>query len=129
MSANFINVDLEIESPEPLDHICCELIEAGAFKLYNGESKGGFLASFEVEDGRSGSDPNSIITTFCDMLSCLDERSLKTWHDAHRKTFDLGYEADNTIGSFHSDLKNQVLRRVAELGIDVRLTLYPKSPS
>ena len=64
MSAKFINVDLEIESPESLDHVCCELIEAGAFKLYNGKTKGGFLATFEVEDGRSGSDPNSIITTF-----------------------------------------------------------------
>jgi hypothetical protein len=127
MSAKFINVDLEIESPESLDHVCCELIEAGAFKLYNGKTKGGFLATFEVEDGRSGSDPNSIITTFCDMLECLDERSLKTWSAAHRKTLDIGYETDDAAGSFHSDLKSEVLSQVAELGIDIRLTLYPNS--
>ncbi len=61
------------------------------------------------------------------MLDGLDERAKITWARAHRRAFDIGYETDDSAGSFHSDLKSDVLTRVAELGADVRLTLYPRS--
>ena len=128
MAAKFLNVDLEVEAPESLDHICCELLEAGAFKLYNGETKGGFLATFEIEDGKSGCDPNSIITSFLGAIGSFDDRAKATWNRSHRRIFDIGYEADSEDGSFHSDLKNDVLKKISELGAEIRITLYPRSP-
>lgn len=126
MSANFLNVDLEIESPESLDHLCCELIEGGAFKLYNGESKSGYLAAFEVEHGGSEDDPNSIIARFCNLLDRMDERAKTTWNRAHRRSFDIGYETDAARGSFHSELKSETVLRIAAHQADVRITLYPR---
>ncbi|MEM9481611.1 MAG: hypothetical protein AAGA58_18325 [Verrucomicrobiota bacterium] len=128
MAATFLNVDLEIETPEPLDRACGGLLEAEAFKLYDGETKGGFLATFEVKDGLLNTDPNSIINTFCDIVAGFDERARRIWDRASRRTFDIGYETDDKDGSFHSELKNDVLARVAELSADVRLTLYPRPP-
>ena len=126
MAATFLNVDLQIEAPHSLDHVCCELVEGGAWRLYNGESQGGYLANLEINDGRSGSDPNSIITTFCGIIDGFDERAKSDWSRAHRRTFDLGYETDSEPGPFHSDLKNEVVARVALLGADIRITLYPR---
>lgn len=131
MAATFLNVDLEIEAPHPLDYLCCELVGGGAHRLYSGESKGGYLASVEVDGGTndgSKADPNTLITKFCDIIDGFDERARADWSGAHSKTFDLGYEADAEPGSFHSELRNDLVRRIASLGADIRITLYPKRP-
>lgn len=126
MAATFLNVDLEIEGPKPLENLCCELVEGGAARLYSGGTKGGYLASLEINDVVEGCDPNTIIMKFCNIIDGFDERARSDWSHAHSKTFDLGYEADSDPGSFHSDLKNDVVRRVALLGADIRITLYPR---
>jgi hypothetical protein len=126
MPAIFLNVDLAIESPESLDHLCSGLVERGAFNLYNGEFDGGFLATFEVPDERSGRDPDSIITTLCNMLDGLDDRAKVTWDRAQRRTFDIGYETDDAAGSVYTDLKSDVLARVVAHHADIRLTVYSR---
>lgn len=131
MAATFLNVDLEIEAPHPLDHLCRELVASGAHRLYNGESMAGYLASFEVDGGTndgSKADPNTLVTKFCDIIDGFDERAKADWSGAHSKTFDLGYEADAEPGSFHSELRNDLVRRIALIGVDIRITLYPRRP-
>lgn len=128
MAANFVNVDLEIESPEPLDYLALELAESEVRRLYCGETKGGYRATFECNQV-GGSDPNSLIETFCGALVHLDERATKLWKSAHRKTFDIGYEADTDVGSFRSEIKNDIVRAVADAGATIVITIYPRTKS
>jgi len=128
MSASFVNVDLEIESPDPLDYLALEFADLEIRRLYCGETKGGYLATFECNQ-IGGADPNSLIETFCGGLVHLDERATKLWNAAHRKTFDIGYEADAEVGSFRSEIKNEVARAVADAGASIVITIYPRPNS
>jgi hypothetical protein len=94
-------------------------------RLYSGETKGGYLATLEMT-GLLDDDPSAIITAFCNIIDGFNERARSDWSHAHSKTSDLGYEADSEPGAFHSDLKNDVVRRVGLLGADIRTTLYPR---
>ena len=127
MSAIFLKVDLVIEAPEPFDHVCRELVKAGAIKIYNGETEVGFLATFELKDTKEDA-PNSIIDSFCDIVADFDDQARVTWDQAHRRTFNINYLTDNEEGAFYWDLKNKVLARVAELRADISLMLFPRSP-
>lgn len=126
MAAKFLNVDLEIEGPEPLDHLCSEFAGMGANHLYNGETSGGFLATFSCEyAGSNNCDPNGIISRFCEMIEQFDEEAIRLWNNSFRRTFDLGYEVDTAKDSFQSDLKANTIQRIAKLGASVALTISP----
>lgn len=128
MSASFVNVDLEIESPEPLEYLALQFAELEIRRLYCGKTKGGYLATFECNQV-GGADPNSLIETFCGGIYHLDDRAIQLWHTAHRKTFDIGFEADSEIGSFRSEIKNEVARAVADAGASIVITIYPRPKS
>ncbi|PQJ29354.1 hypothetical protein [Rubritalea profundi] len=127
MPVEFINIDLEIEFSEPLDHLCRELDEAGCLVLYNGSSDTGFLASFEIEDEESRDDPNAIIISFCDAINSLGEQALLVWDQADRRVFDIGYESCPPEGVFTSALRCEVLDQIAKCGADVKITIYQRA--
>lgn len=126
MAAKFLNVDLEIEGPEPLDYLCSEFADLGAYNLHHSKTSGGFLACFECElAGSENCDPNAIISRFCEMIEQFDEEAIRLWKNSFRRTFDLGYEVDTAKDSFQSDLKANTIQRIAKLGASVALTIYP----
>ena len=128
MPVDFVNVDLEVESHEPLDYLALELADSEVRRLYCGETKGGYVATFEC-DKLGESEPNSLIKEFCDALTQLDERALKLWEGAHRKTFDIGYEANNESDSYRSEIRSDAVQAVADAGATIMLTIYPKHKS
>ncbi len=127
MPAKFINVDLEIEFSESLDHLCRELVEAGCLALYNGSTDTGFFASFEIEDEESRDDLNSIIISFCDAINSLSEQARFIWDHADRRVFDIGYESYLPEGVFTSDLRCEVIDQIAKCGANVKITIYQRA--
>jgi hypothetical protein len=84
-----------------------------------------YLASFECNEHLA--DPNSLIAMFLDMIEFLDERAVQQWHSADSKVFDICYEADAEQGVFRSDISQEVMKRIAEAGATLRVTLYPRN--
>ncbi|TLD70251.1 hypothetical protein FEM03_13785 [Phragmitibacter flavus] len=125
MAASFVNVDLEVTSREPLDYLALALSEYEIRHLYCGEATGGYLATFECN--RHGPYcPDSLVLTFTGAVNHLDERAKGIWDRAHRRTFDIGYEADARPGNFRSELNMETIKAVYEVGATVVVTIYPR---
>jgi hypothetical protein len=126
MAASFVNVDLEVSSQEPLDYLALVLSESEIRHLYCGEATGGFIATFECNQ-LGHYCPDSLILNFADAIKHLDERAKSIWERAHRKTFDIGYEADANPGNFRSELNFETIKAIYEVGATVILTIYPRN--
>ena len=122
MAVQYLNVDLEIEGPRQLSHILQEFSESGFSCLGCFETQRGHFANFEVT--ALPSDPNSIVSEFCDAIEGFREDAAATWASAHRKTFDIGFDSDGSAGSSRFELKADTVRRAAELGASLGITIY-----
>ncbi len=122
MAVQYLNVDLEIEGPGQLSHILQEFSESGFSCLGCFETRRGHLANFEVT--ALPSDPNSIVAEFCDAIESFREDAGATWAGAHRKTFDVGFDSDRSAGCCRFELKTDSVRRVANLGASLGITIY-----
>ena len=124
MAARFINCDLEIESPRSLEHILVDFSFTGAHCLGYLKTPRGYLANFEISLLQS--DPDSIISEFCDILERCSDAASSAWSDAFHRKFDLGYECDPSHGFFRSELKADTVRRAAALGASIAVSIYTK---
>lgn len=125
MRTHFLNVDLEIESHHNLQPVV-EDFGDDVHNLYCGEAQGHYLASFELR-GASGTDPDSIIYSFCTLIESFDNEAKRLWESAFTKVFDIGYEAGSEPISYSSEIRVGTIERVALLGASVRVTIYPSS--
>lgn len=126
MRTHFLNVDLEIESHHNLQPIV-EDFGDDVYNLYCGEAQGHYLATFELR-GASGTDPDSIIYSFCRSIESFDNEAKKLWESAFTKVFDIGYEGGSELSSYSSEIRVGTIERVALLGASIRVTIYPSSP-
>jgi hypothetical protein len=129
MPLRFINVDLDIESKQPLDHLCLELSTWDIHHLYCGPSERGFLARLECANGGETCEPDSIINKFCDAIERIDERALGEWQAANFRCFDLGYETTGADQRWNSAIRHSTLSRVVSIGASLAFTAYPRNPS
>ncbi len=131
MAVAYLNVDLEIEGPRPLCHILQEFSESNICCLGCFETGRGHFANFEVT--ALPSDPNSIISEFCDAIETFREDAGAFWAAAHRKTFDVGFDSDGSAGCSRFELKadtvrraaTETLQRIAGVGASVMVAIYP----
>ena len=122
MAVRYLNVDLEIEGPRPLCHILQEFSASDIGCLGCFETERGHFANFEVT--ALPSDPNSIVSEFCDAIEGFPEDAAATWAGAHRKTFDMGFDSDGSAGCSRFELKADTVRRAAALGASLGITIY-----
>ena len=122
MAVEYLNVDLEIESPRSLSHILQEFSESGIDCLGYFETGRGHFANFEVT--ALPSDPNSIVSEFCDAIEGFREDAAATWSSAHRRTFDVGFDSDGSAGCSRFEIKADTVRRAAALGASLGVTIY-----
>lgn len=124
MALRFINVDLDIGSHSPLDHLCRDLVGHGMLLLRCGPHPEGFFARLETEEDGNTSDPDSIINCFCDALESMDGDAASEWKSAHLRCFDLGYNVTGSTLPSTSALSHVTLARVVALGASLAFTFY-----
>jgi hypothetical protein len=134
---HFINVDLELESSESVQFLVNELSE-NTYALYcsdidemanlelSVEKRNGvyFYDSYgDEKDLIGGVDIH--ISEFCNLLENLSEESRRIWDKCHRKEFDIGFQSGNTSKSFNTQIRAETIKRCAELGATIEITVYP----
>jgi len=125
MDIKFLNVDLEIESSADLSPLVAAL-QDDMVMLYVGPAEaGGDLATFELVE--ECGNPDGTILGFCHLIEKLPLEAAKLWREARRKAFDIGYECGDTPHALQSELTCAALRRVADLGAFLSMTIYPKA--
>ena len=126
MTARFIGVQLEIESPRPLGHLFDSFSGAGVVSVDYRESTRGFAVAFEHARSGMSTDPDVQISDFCDTILGFKEHALVVWNGAYRKTFNIGYEIDDSSEFFRSELAPETMERIARVGASVIVAIYPR---
>jgi hypothetical protein len=119
----FLNVDLDIESREPIDLITKELTESDCIALWEGKRKNLFAASYEVNSQASG--PESIINAFCLLIRNLTKPARDQWERCIKRSFDLGFDSGEGKQCYQVFLDNETIQEVASLGGTIAISIYP----
>lgn len=124
----FLNADLEITSPKPLDAICAAFGAFGRrfFELHHGKQESGlFFASFEVHP--QGVTCQEKIEAFCDAIEGFDDNTQQVWQTSQARIIDVGYQSDDLCKPFRDAFETKLLFRLAALDIRLAITIYPKT--
>jgi hypothetical protein len=120
----FCNVDLDVEfkSKDDLKALKAELGRKAVVLVGGPVSPGGCLLRLEID--RDCDNPDDAIGAFCSLLENLSAKGRGAWRSAHKKEFDVGYEADLSQRASQFSLCNNTIKRVADLGATLGVTLY-----
>jgi len=124
----FLNVDLDVRSDRSLRSLTEDLALRGMFNLRpSDEQAGEQFACYEL-DGHASTAQQTLVA----MLSILEAMSpdaRETWDAATAREFNLGYDCGTEPWAYNDGVGPDVIRRVAELGGALRITLYPEQSS
>lgn len=124
---HYLNTDLEMIGN-------CDLTElANAFELSGAVSNG--ITHGEdgrcyvmFETGEQHAEPEPNISHFLDMIESLAEPLRSIWMSCSRREFNIGYDCGGKPWGFNQALSTGLLRRIANAGASIRITLYPDCP-
>ncbi|CAB1070323.1 hypothetical protein D1AOALGA4SA_882 [Olavius algarvensis Delta 1 endosymbiont] len=85
-----------------------------------------YYAYFEIAGSHAG--PNEDIEYFCSLIEGLEEESRQLWDNSFYRIFDIGYESGTSSNSYSSDIREYVIKRIAEFNASIRFTIYPYAP-
>lgn len=125
---HYLNTDLDLESAEDLTQLGAALEARGLFAMHvvMGDDDR-WYATFE--SGEQADEPQPNIETMLDALESLPEDLQVVLAQCDLRALDIGYECGEHPWGFNQELSNDLLRRVARLGLCLRITLYPQMTS
>lgn len=128
-AASFINLDLEITSSNDLAPLI-SYFGKKVFVLFNGESENGNFLCLEplFEDLHSNNIENCI-NHFVHLLKNLPIELAEVWNSCHSRVFDFGFEGGIEQPPLYTAISNALLREIAQLNVEIRITIYPFSES
>ena len=123
--ASFLNLDLEIESATSLSRLGDHLKRSSYVLCVERTRKGYRLAAEPVIRGRLSTNARACTKHFLDLLENLPEDLAKLFRRTKVRVFDYGFDGGLESKPIAIDISNKQLARIAQLGIDVRVTVYP----
>ena len=130
------NIDLELESNESVEPLVKELNkEVMTLNRFDEKSIGlelnintrnglDFYKSYDDnEDWVGGVDVH--LEEFCNLIENLSPTSRRIWNECFVKEFDLGFQSGNTRKTFKTRIQEKTVKRCAELGASIMITVYP----
>ena len=125
VSASFLNLDMELEASFDLAPLA-ESLGQNVFVLYCGETEGGYRLSVEpVIGGGLNGNPAACTEYFVSLLEDLSKDQKNIWQSCSSRMFDYGFDGGFEENPLHTDISLGHLARMAKLGIEVRITIYP----
>jgi hypothetical protein len=120
----YLNVDLVVSSKEELTPIV-ESFGKDVVALFNGEWAEHYRAVFEIAGSHAAA--NEDIGYFCSLIEGLEGKALELWQSAYSREFDVGFESGSQGERAYVSVQSAVVKRVAEAGASISITLYPGS--
>ncbi len=123
MKTHYINTDLDLAAWRDITPLTAALATRKMCVLHvtlGDDSKG--RATIEME--KPCFTPEETIAAMLDAVESLESWTRAKWFDCTHREFNIGYECGTEPFSFGDGLTNETLRRVAQLGASLGLTLY-----
>lgn len=121
MRTRYITTDLDLEAPCDLAAIQNEFSD-DVLPHFCGPIGERFRASFGLYS--LGSESGDI-EFFCALIESLSDESKDILAKCSKVDFNMGYEAGSEPKSWRTTLPGQTLERVASVGGDIIVTIYP----
>lgn len=118
----FLNIDLDIESTVDIEPILKEWGNRVCV-LRNEHLDGIYYGSFETNFNNK----EAIIEEYVKLIEGLSSRSREIWDNALKRDFDFGYQSGTTPSHFHSNIDSVQLNKLAQVGGNLVITIYPAS--
>lgn len=125
--SHFLNVDLELASKKDLGPLLVPLAK-NVVILADRKQRGVHRLSLELYEFSRYRDPNACIARFVQLVRRLPTPARKLWDRATERTFDVGVQAGSGT-TFAARLETSTLRRVAEIGGALVITVYARTRS
>ena len=120
----YLNTDLDLVSSDDLTELGNAFEVAGAFPLHDTQGEDGlWYATLETDEQHTEPDPN--ISEMLTIIESLAEPLRNLWMNCTRREFNIGYDCGADPWAFNQGLSAELLRRVANVGASIRITLYP----
>jgi hypothetical protein len=124
----YLNTDLALVATVPFDSLAAELKSRGVYPLYDIShcDDGQFHATLETEE--SYTEPDANIAAMLTAIEALPSTMRHLWDACTKREFNIGYDCGDEPWAFNQGLSNETLRRIAQCGCTLRITLYPNRP-
>lgn len=133
----FFDVSLELESTESLQPLVKEL-DDNSFSSYCDDPDKQAILNLNISE-RNGVDFHQSyddekdlvgavdvhINEFCNLIENLSAESRPIWNGCFLKEFDIGFQAGNSPHIYKTRLEAATIKRCAELGATILITVYP----
>ena len=120
--AKFLNLDLVLRAPVDLEALA-EYFGDSVFLLYKGAAEGAFLLA--LEPSLVNADPETCLGHLLELIERLPEDLRDLWDRCTSKAFDFGFDGGFAAPSFTVQLPPALLGRIARLGGEIHVTVYP----
>lgn len=120
---HFINVDLDLVCTESLAPLTEAFKRHRVRPINEHAERGQWLVGYEASlmDGT----PESCTRSLLEAIAELPAPMKSLWNRCTKRDFNIGFECGAEPWGFESSLTNETLRRIADLGASVTITLYP----
>ena len=120
----YLNTDLDLVSADDLTALAAGLAALGVHALHADMREDGlWYATFETDD--SCEEPEHSIVLILAAVEAFDESQRGAWRACAVREFNVGYESGEGPWGFNQLVSADTLRRMADAGAGLRITLYP----
>lgn len=128
-AASFINLDLELLAPTPLDQLT-HYFAPSCFVLFSGEEAGAYRLAVEpMINGALSQDATACTRHFLKLIQALPIELRPLWNKCTTRAFDYGFDSGDAAPPLTLTLAAAELLSIAQYGIDFRITIYPSDAS
>lgn len=122
-STHYLNVDLDVLSPTPLDGLATDM-GPKAFVLYVGVHGRHHGAHFELASSHMGMSADKTIRGLVRLVQALPPSARKLWEQASTREFNIGIEAGFLPHGFEVRLKPETVESIVGIGGSLAITVY-----
>ena len=123
----YLNTDLDLVAADDLTPLAAGLTALGVHALHVDRREDGlWYATFETDD--SCEEPEHSIVLMLAAVESLDGPLRGAWRACVVREFNVGYESGDGPWGFNQLVSAETLRRMADAGTGLRVTLYPPAP-
>jgi hypothetical protein len=123
----YLNTDLDLVAAEDLTAFAAGLEALGVLALHVDRREDGlWYATFETDD--SCEEPEHDIVLMLAAVESLEDSLRGDWRACVVREFNVGYESGDGPWGFNQLVSAETLRRMADAGAGLRVTLYPPAP-
>ncbi|MCA9408377.1 MAG: hypothetical protein H6755_05875 [Candidatus Omnitrophica bacterium] len=122
----YLNTDLDLQAFDKYDELVKKIEKLGLQKLTYDQRENGWFSTFErcvfAEDKE---EPETTISIILNVIESNDIHLTEEWKKCSLRELNIGYECGDEPWEYNHGLTVDTLKRMANLNISLRMTIYP----